>query len=246
MQSNSRGTTAGMATGFVSRFETRALRSAADSGSALIASHPLTGFEVIGLPVEIPSELRTELVRKAIHLLIALTPGLALLTGISFTLAVLASGTLLYAYAESLRLSGRQVAIISYVTSIAARDRDRGHFVLGPVTLGVGAMLALMLYPEPAAFIAIYALAFGDGLSSLVGKTVGGPRIPFTRGKTIAGSTTCFLSVYFVVLAMTGSPKDAAMIAAGATLLEMIPSRDLDNLLLPVGVGLLANQILAL
>ncbi len=235
-----------MASDFVSRFQPRTLRSVSISGAGILAPQPFPGFEVSRLPVEIPSELRTEFVRKTIHLLIALTPGLALLTGISFTLAVLASGTLLYAYAELLRLSGRQVAIISYVTSIAARDRDRGHFVLGPVTLGVGAMLALMLYPEPAAFIAIYALAFGDGLSSVVGKLVGGPRIPFTRGKTIAGSTTCFLSVYFVVLAMTGSPRDAAMIAAGATLLEMIPSRDLDNLLLPIGVGLLANQILAL
>ncbi|WP_455381810.1 diacylglycerol/polyprenol kinase family protein [Salinispira pacifica] len=238
MQSNSNGKTTGRTSA--------TLRTAFASSYGTVPTVPVPGFEVIQLPIEIPSELRTELVRKAIHLLIALTPGLALLTGIHFTLAVLAAGTLLYAYAESLRLTGRQVAVISYVTSIAARDRDRGHFVLGPVTLGVGAMLALMLYPEPAAFIAIYALAFGDGLSSLVGKLVGGPRIPFTRGKTIAGSTTCFLSVYFVVIAMVGSPREAAMIAAGATVLEMIPSRDLDNLLLPVGVGLLASEILAL
>ncbi len=118
--------------------------------------------------------------------------------------------------------------------------------MLGPVTLGVGAMLALMLYPEPAAFIAIYALAFGDGLSSVVGKMVGGPRIPFTSGKTFAGSTACFLAVYFVTYAMIRTPREAAMIAAGATLLEMIPSRDLDNLLLPIGVGLLANELLGL
>jgi dolichol kinase len=34
-------------------------------------------------------------------------------------------------------------------------------------------MLSLLLYPDPAASIAIYALAFGDGLASLVGKLVG-------------------------------------------------------------------------
>ncbi len=32
--------------------------------------------------------------------------------------------------------------------------RDRGRFVIGPVTLGLGAMLALMLYPATAAAVA--------------------------------------------------------------------------------------------
>lgn len=246
MQSDSRSRAAVVASGLFSGIETAPLRVATASEVGFLSPPAIRNFDVARLPVGVTPELRTELVRKTIHLLIALTPSLALLTGIGFTLAVLGAGTLLYAYAESLRLSGRQVAVISYITFIAARDRDRGHFVLGPVTLGVGAMLALMLYPEPAAFIAIYALAFGDGLSSVVGKMAGGPRIPFTNGKTFTGSTTCFLAVYFVTLAMIGSPREAAMIAAGATLLEMIPTRDLDNLLLPIGVGLLANEILGL
>ncbi|HUX49838.1 MAG TPA: phosphatidate cytidylyltransferase [Spirochaetia bacterium] len=204
-----------------------------------------SGFIYPGSREAAYSEVRTELVRKSIHLLIALVPSVALVTGVDFMLALLGIGTLFYAYAETLRLNGHPVAVISYITTVAARDRDRGRFVLGPVTLGLGAMLALLLYPLPAASIAIYSLAFGDGLASLVGKMFGRLRIPFTRGKTFVGSATCFVAVYEVTLAVLGSPKEAAIIAAGATLLEMIPVRDLDNLLLPMGVGLLANFLIA-
>jgi dolichol kinase len=186
------------------------------------------------------------MVRKSIHLLVALVPSLAMVAGVGATLAILGIGTLVYAYAELLRLNGRPVTVISYVTALASRDRDRGGFVMGPVTLGVGAMLALLLYPGPAATLAIYALAFGDGLSSLVGKTFGHVRIPFTGGKTVIGSATCFVSVYLISLAILGSPVRATAIAIGATLLEMVPVRDLDNLLLPIGVGLIANTVMFL
>ena len=63
------------------------------------------------------------------------------------TTILLAAGIIVYATCESLRMSGREVPVISRVTALAARRRDAGKFVLGPITLGLGAMLALMLYP---------------------------------------------------------------------------------------------------
>ncbi len=189
-------------------------------------------------------ELQTEIVRKSIHLLIALVPGFASIVGVAGTILILGAGTLLYTIAEAVRLEGRSVAVISYVTAMSARPRDAGRFVLGPVTLGLGAMIALLLYPEPAASLAIYSLAFGDGLSSFVGKLLGRTRIPFTGGKTIAGSMACFVSVFFLTFYATNSLTSAVLIGSVATLLEMVPVRDLDNLILPVGVGLLANRLL--
>lgn len=187
-------------------------------------------------------ELQTEIFRKGIHLLIGLVPTLA---GINrgLTLLLLAAGTLLYAFAEFSRLRGVDVAIISQATRAAARRRDQGHFVLGPITLGIGAMLALMLYPHAAATIGIYALAFGDGLASLAGKMIGRIRIPLTGGKTFAGSAACFVAVFIVGLVVTGNVPVALALAAAATLLEVLPSGDLDNLLLPVGTGFIAALI---
>jgi len=187
--------------------------------------------------------LRSEVIRKSLHLLIALVPVLAS-WNMPATVALLAGGTLFYTFAERLRNTGRPVFIVSDLTVLASREQDCGHFVAGPVTLGVGAMLALLLYPSTAAAIAVYALAFGDGLASLAGKLFNTPRIPGTRGKTIAGSAACFLAVALSCLRLTGSPLKALIIAVGATLLEMVPVRDFDNLVLPVGTGFLATLLL--
>ena len=187
--------------------------------------------------------LRAEIIRKALHLLIALVPMLASFN-LQGTVALLAGGTLFYVFAEKLRIVGRPVFIISDLTVLASREHDRGRFVLGPVTLGLGAMLALLLYPSTAAAIAVYALAFGDGLASLAGKLFHTSRIPGTRGKTIAGSLACFAAVLLSCLRLTGSPSKALLLALAATALEMVPVRDFDNLILPVGTGFLATQLL--
>jgi dolichol kinase len=119
------------------------------------------------------ARVQGEFVRKSLHLLIAIVPILAS-ANLPATLALLAFGTLFYAFAESSRRHGNPILVVSDLTLIASRDRDKTGFVLGPVTLGLGAMISLLLYPEPAASIAIYALAFGDGLAALVGRVVGG------------------------------------------------------------------------
>jgi dolichol kinase len=188
-------------------------------------------------------ELRIELLRKSIHLSIAIVPTLA---GLAFwaTVGLLAAGTLAYACFESLRRAGVTVPLVSRLTALAARRRDAGHFVLGPVTLGLGALLALLLYPAPAASLAIYALAFGDGLSSLVGKLWGTVRLPLTGGKSLEGSLTCFTAVYASGLAVGAAPRSAALIALVTTLVEAAPLKDLDNIFLPMVAGAMASILL--
>ena len=193
----------------------------------------------------VPQAFGGEIVRKALHLLIAFVP---LLAGVDLraTMMLLAGGTLFYVFAERLRAEGRTVFVISDLTIIASRERDRGRFVLGPVTLGVGAMLSLLLYPSTAAAIAIYALAFGDGFASLAGKLLRSPSIPFTRNKTLAGTAACFIAVLLGTWKLTGRLSIAMSVAVSATMLELIPIRDFDNLILPVGTGLVATLILQL
>ena len=193
----------------------------------------------------VPQAFGGEIIRKALHLLIAFVP---LLAGVDLraTMVLLAGGTLFYVFAERLRIEGRTVLVISDLTIIASREQDRGRFVLGPVTLGVGAMLSLLLYPSTAAAIAIYALAFGDGFASLAGKLFRSPSIPFTRNKTLAGTAACFLAVLLGTWKLTGRLSISFAIAVAATMLELIPIRDFDNLILPVGTGFVATYILQL
>jgi len=188
------------------------------------------------------SELKTEFVRKSLHFLIALTPSMAAVNR-PLTVLILMAGTLSYAFMEYLRLSGVKVPVISSLTSMASRSRDIGHFVMGPVTLGLGALLALLLYPSPVAAIAIYALAFGDGFASLVGKFFGKLRPAFLCGKSIEGSLACFVAVLISAFAVSGSMYIALVAAFTATVVEAMPLEDYDNLALPVSVGLAVQLV---
>jgi phytol kinase len=187
-------------------------------------------------------EIRTEILRKGIHLLIAFVPGIAQFN-LGLAVGLLSAGVLFYAACESLRMEGILVPVVSKVTSLAARRRDGDRFVLGPITLGLGALLSLLLYPNPAASIAIYALAFGDGLSSLVGKAFGSLRIPFTGGKSVEGSLTCMAAVFVAAYAVTGNAPRSLVIAAAAMVIEAIPTKDFDNIFLPVSVGAIATLL---
>lgn len=191
-----------------------------------------------------PSEgLQKEFIRKSIHLLIASIPFLASIN-LSITIGLLTAGTLIYSYSETLRCSGSPVFLISSITMIAARERDHNKFILGPVTLGLGALLTLLLYPHPAAAIGIYALAFGDGLSSIIGKLYGKKVIPVTGGKTFVGSLTCFTAVLFSSYIVCGDIVKSIIIAMAATLIEVLPLKDYDNLFIPVGTATIAQLIL--
>ncbi len=207
-------------------------------------SEPWLQLRTANGAASLPDYLRSEIVRKSLHLLIAFAPVLASVS-LPLTVTLLGVGTLFYAMAEASRRSGRPILVVSELTVIASRDGDQGKFVLGPITLGLGALLALTLYPEPAATIAIYALAFGDGFASLAGRLFESPRVPFTRGKTTAGSAACFVAVLTAAWAVTEQPVAAFAIAAAATFLEAVPTGDFDNLLVPLGTGLLARVLLS-
>jgi dolichol kinase len=182
-------------------------------------------------------ELKTEIIRKSIHFLIALCPSMAAVNR-PLTVAILMIGTLGYTFMEYLRLSGIKVPVISSITSMASRSKDMDHFVMGPVTLGLGALLALLLYPSPVAAISIYALAFGDGFASLVGKFFGKWRPAFLFGKSIEGSLACFTAVLISAYAVSGDTRIAFAVAFTAMVVEAMPLEDYDNLALPVTVGM--------
>ena len=168
--------------------------------------------------------------------MVALVP-LAASFNKSLTLATLALGTVIYTYAEFLRCRGMQVAFISRITAMASREKELGKFVLGPVTLGTGAMLALLLYPASAAAVGIYALAFGDGVASLIGKFFGKVRIPYTGGKTIIGSVACLIAIYIATFGVCSNVTVSLTVALIATAVEMLPLKDLDNILIPLSAG---------
>ena len=184
-----------------------------------------------------------EVFRKSIHLCSALVPTFL---AFSYWKVLSALGVVLLAYcaSEYVRLRGIEVPVISKITAIAARKRDENKFVLGPVTLVIGIICASLLWKPEAARIGVYALAFGDGFASLVGKLIGRVHIPFTNGKTAAGSLACFIAVFLSSFAVCHNCLVALVLAVIATLVEVVPMTDFDNIIIPILIGGVAQWML--
>ena len=185
------------------------------------------------------NSLRKEFFRKTIHICTAFVP---LFLHIARLPAILCLGVagVFYIISEALRSNGYEIPLISDITAAAARKRDENKFVLGPVTLVAGIIAAIFLWNPKAASVGIFALAFGDGLASLAGKTFGKIRIPYTHGKTVAGSLTCFAAIFISAWCVTQSTFSSLVIACAGVLIEVFPLKDFDNLLIPVLLGGLA------
>ena len=186
--------------------------------------------------------IKTELIRKSIHFLIALSPVMASFN-VTFTLIILAIGILCFIYFETMRINGISVPLISSLTAMASRPKDEGRFVLGPVTLGLGAILALSLYPPEAASIAIYALAFGDGFAGIAGKALGRIRPSFLYGKSLEGSLACFFAVLITSWRVCRNLPISLAAAITATAAEALPLEDFDNIVLPLTVGFVVSMV---
>ena len=178
-------------------------------------------------------DLIKETFRKIIHLCTALVP---LFARYFFypTVIALSAITFFYVIFEILRLKGYRIFMVSNITGFAARERDKGKFVLGPVTLSIGVISTLLIFPFKEASIGIMALALGDGLASLVGKFWGRQHLNISKDKTIAGSIACFTAVFISTIAISRSFIKSFFIAAIAAGTEALPLKDFDNILIPL------------
>jgi len=109
---------------------------------------------------------------------------------------------------------------------------------------GVLFALGLLRYNPASAISVILILAFGDGLATYVGKCYGNHKLPWNRDKTVEGS------IGFVVGAMSALfvlPIPATiLIVVLAAVIESLPIKVDDNIMLPAVASLLYYFILGL
>ena len=184
--------------------------------------------------------LYKEIFRKSIHLCSAFVP-LMMKYFYKTTIVLLLLAAVLYSLTQFLFLRGIRVPVVSDITDMAARERDRGKFVLGPLTLVLGIAASALLWQPQAAAAGIFALAFGDGLASLAGKFWGNLHIPYSGGKTCAGSLMCLTAIFVSSFLTLGNAGSALCLALCGMFLEVLPLKDFDNLLIPISLGALAQ-----
>ena len=187
---------------------------------------------------KITDTIRKEFFRKSIHMMSAFVPLLYFFSRPLILLGLL-SVTLFYFLCEVRRYRGHRIPIIANITELASRSRDEGKIVLGPITLAIGIFICLTLFDFQIATLAIFSVSFGDGVASLFGKIIRGPKIPLTFGKTFSGSMGCFCVLCFVYFLCGLTKYQVLLLAFCAAFIEAMPTGDLDNLILPVSVGMI-------
>lgn len=187
-----------------------------------------------------------EIRRKAVHV------GMA---GFAFALPSL--GVTLSALAAALALLFNLLVLPRLAGTSLSRDADLGHRVPPGIAHYPATVLALILLFAPRLELAAAGwgyLAFGDGLASVVGRALGGPRLPWSRAKTVSGSAAFVLFgtsggalLYGWCLGRLPTGTDLAALLAGAlsaALLESLPPLIDDNVLPPVvGAAVLAGTL---
>ncbi len=180
--------------------------------------------------------LRSELVRKLLHISGVLCVPLASYNTL-FTIFLLYVAVIFYIGQELLRLNGKGLPLARAVLILASRNEEDKGIVLGPVTLAMGVIFVLVLFPLFPAQLGIIALTLGDGAASLIGRLWGRVRPRFLMGKSLEGSLACFVATCAAFLVMGLSCPAACALALVACCVEALPLGNFDNIFIPVIVS---------
>ncbi|NPA96275.1 MAG: hypothetical protein GXO32_01575 [Crenarchaeota archaeon] len=182
-----------------------------------------------------------ELKRKSIHMI----PGFAAIPvvvwlGREWGIAISALFLALYSLNE-LHLKGlikRRIPIATQTFEIMARKEEiEKRTFLGTVLFWSSTLALIALLPPAKAAAAVMVSSFGDAAAAVVGRLVGGPRLPWTR-KTIAGSLAMF-AISLLCIYVNGLPLTTCVITSAlSTLAEALTKVSiLDELTVPLTAG---------
>jgi phytol kinase len=140
-----------------------------------------------------------------------------------------------------------------------SRTGDRREILRGPLFYGLVFVAVTLIYWKDS-LIGIPALMImcgGDGTADIVGRRIDSRRLPWSPEKTVAGSLSVFLGGWLLTMfifavyvwsGMFGGPVTRFLlpvtwIALGATLVESLPFKDVDNITLTVAAALIGHLV---
>jgi dolichol kinase len=144
-----------------------------------------------------------------------------------------------YALEEICRLKGRRVPVITQFTLQMSRPEERDRFIVRPLYLAVGVILALALFPTNIAYASIAIVAVGDPIAAYVGGKIG--RNHLRRKKTLEGLIAGLIAS-FLLASLIVSPVAALVGSIAAMTMELIDIPD-DNLTMPIAAGALMTLL---
>ena len=140
-----------------------------------------------------------------------------------------------------------------------SRSGDRREILRGPLFYGIMFIAITLIYWKDSliGIPALMMLCGGDGIADIVGRRVSSPKLPWSPQKTVAGSLSVFLggwlmtififSVYVWFGAFSGPVSrfliPVTWVALGATLVESLSFKDIDNLTVTAASVLIGHLV---
>src|SRR5574341_404309 len=140
-----------------------------------------------------------------------------------------------------------------------SRTGDRREILRGPLFYGIMFIAMTLIYWKDS-LIGIPALMImcgGDGIADIVGRGIDSPKLPWSPQKSLAGSLSVFaggwlltmliFAIYVWMGAFSGPITRILLpvtwVALGATLVESLPFKDIDNLTLTIASALIGRLV---
>lgn len=127
-----------------------------------------------------------------------------------------------------------------------SRTGDHREILRGPLFYGIMFVLLTILYwkDSPIGITALMIMCGGDGIADIVGRLVKSPKLPWSSGKSVAGSLSVFIGgwiltalILFIFTSLVVFPAPfrgyltpITLIALGSMLVESLPFKDIDNI----------------
>jgi phytol kinase len=140
-----------------------------------------------------------------------------------------------------------------------SRTGDRREILRGPLFYGIVFVVVTLLYWKDSriGIPALMIMCGGDGIADIVGRRVRSARLPWSPEKTLAGSLSVFLGGWLLTILLFAIYIWAGIfdgpvsyfflpvtwIALGATLVESLPFKDVDNITLTVVSALIGHLV---
>jgi phytol kinase len=140
-----------------------------------------------------------------------------------------------------------------------SRTGDRNEILRGPLFYGIMFVAMTLIYWKDSlmGIPALMMMCGGDGIADIVGRRVRSPKLPWSREKSVAGSLSVFaggwlltmliFAIYVWMGAFSGPITrfllPVTWIALGATLVESLPFKDMDNLTITIASALIGHVV---
>ncbi|MFN8386463.1 MAG: phosphatidate cytidylyltransferase [Anaerolineales bacterium] len=140
-----------------------------------------------------------------------------------------------------------------------SRTGDRREILRGPLLYGIVFVAMTLIYWKDSliGIPALMILCGGDGIADIVGRRVNSPKLPWSREKSVAGSLSVFLggwlltmfifTIYVWIGAFSGPTTrfvvPVSLVALGATLIESLPFKDIDNITIAVACVVIGHLV---